>query len=167
MKKVSAEFDEKFFLTKAIYFDKTPEANRYVTWHQDRTINVKERRDLIDFSGWTKKGEINSVCPPEEVSKSILAFRIHLDNANKNNGGLMVIPGSHQKKLNDNKIALITQSSLPLNCNVTAGGLHIMKPLVLHASFKSLNQKPRRVIHPEFSAVELPKGMEWAEKDII
>jgi predicted DNA-binding transcriptional regulator YafY len=31
------------FLTKAIYFDKTPESNWYVTWHQDIIINVKER----------------------------------------------------------------------------------------------------------------------------
>lgn len=167
LKKVLAEFHEKFFLTKAIYFDKTPESNWYVTWHQDRTINVKERKELPDFSGWTKKGEINSVCPPEEVLKSILTFRIHLDEANENNGGLMVIPGSHHKKLNDSEIALITQSSLPLNCKVSAGGLHIMKPLVLHASSKSLNQKPRRVIHLEFSAVELPNGLEWYEKCFI
>ena len=52
------------FLTKAIYFDKSPEANWYVTWHQDIVINVKEKIETEGFSGWTKKSGVYGVCPP-------------------------------------------------------------------------------------------------------
>ncbi|MGF1638299.1 MAG: hypothetical protein ACFCUU_14575 [Cyclobacteriaceae bacterium] len=65
------------------------------------------------------------------------------------------------------EIQLITQNSVPFVCDVDMCGIHIMKPLLLHASSKSTNQKHRRVIHLEFNSVELPDGLKWAEKDLI
>ena len=42
---------------RAIFFDKTPNANWKVPWHQDLTIAVKEKRETKGFSAWTKKPE--------------------------------------------------------------------------------------------------------------
>jgi len=155
------------FLTKAIYFDKTPESNWYVTWHQDVTIHVKEKIETDGFTAWTKKGNDYGVCPPEAWLKEAVTIRIHLDDADETNGALKVLPGSHHQKLSDDAIALITQNSIPQVCEVSAGGIHLMKPLLLHASSKATAQKHRRVIHLEFHTQELPNGLAWAEREAI
>ncbi|WKZ59133.1 MAG: WYL domain-containing protein [Cyclobacteriaceae bacterium] len=161
---ILSRISKSFFLTKAIYFDKSPEANWYVTWHQDTTINVKERIETEGFTCWTKKSIGYSVCPPEEVLQQTVTFRIHLDDTNEQNGALKVVPGSHNKKLSPSEIQLITQNSIPFVCDVGICGIHIMKPLLLHASSKATKQKHRRVIHLEFNTLELPNGLKWAEK---
>ncbi|MCR6638330.1 MAG: phytanoyl-CoA dioxygenase family protein [Sporocytophaga sp.] len=164
LKKILASKGDNLFLTKAIYFDKPPESNWYVTWHQDITINVNKKTETEGYTGWTQKANVISVCPPEEILKNTLTIRIHLDDTDERNGGLKIIPGSHQKKLNDDQIATITQNSMALPCEVKAGGIHFMKPLLLHASSKVTNQKHRRVLHLEFNSLELPGDMEWGEK---
>ena len=153
------------FLTKAIYFDKTPESNWFVSWHQDIVINVKEMIETPGFTNWTKKHGVYGVCPPDEYLKSTVTIRIHLDDADEFNGALKVVQGSHNKKLSDEEIALISQNSTPLTCEVGAGGVHIMRPLLLHSSAKATSQKRRRVLHLEFNTMELPNGLAWAERD--
>jgi hypothetical protein len=49
-------------LIRAIYFDKTPNANWKVPWHQDLTIAVRQRIDTKGFNVWTTKDRI-SPCP--------------------------------------------------------------------------------------------------------
>ena len=44
-------------------------------------------------------------------------------------------------------------------CEVNKGGILIMKPLILHSSKRTENQKNRRVIHIEFTDKELPIGL--------
>lgn len=162
--KVLKAIDPNLFLTKAIFFDKTPESNWYVTWHQDFVIGVKERINTEGFSGWTKKSGVHGVVPPDEYLKSTVTVRIHLDDADETNGALKVIPGSHNKRLADDEIQLITQNSIPYVCDVDACGIQMMKPLILHASSKATSQKHRRVIHLEFNSKKLPNGLEWAER---
>ena len=157
--------DPNAFLTKAIYFDKTTAENWLVGWHQDVPINVKQKIPTDGFASWTKKGEINSVCPPEEVLHSIFTIRVHLDDTIEQNGALKVIPGSHKRRFSDEEITTITANSNPTVCEVKSGGIHLMKPLILHSSPKTINQKKRRVIHLEFSSMELPGKLEWLERD--
>ncbi len=55
---------------RSIFFDKTPEANWLISWHQDLTIAVKERRDLPGYGPWSEK-EGSSACPaPGRDSRS-------------------------------------------------------------------------------------------------
>ncbi|HEY3405141.1 MAG TPA: WYL domain-containing protein [Ohtaekwangia sp.] len=154
----------KLFLTKVLFFDKSPESNWYVTWHQDIIIHVRDKVDAEGFSGWTKKHGAYGVCPPDEILKDTFAIRVHLDDTDETNGALKVIHGSQNKKLSGDEISMITQNSIPFICNVKSCGIHIMKPLLLHASAKSASQKSRRVIHLEFNSLELPNGLEWAER---
>ena len=162
--KILGMIDAGLFLTKAIFFDKSPDSNWYVTWHQDVVINVKERIEAKGYSGWTKKYDVHGVSPPEEILKDTLTIRIHLDDTSEQNGALKIIPGSQNKKLDNSEIQLITQNSLPFICEVEACGIHIMKPLLLHASSKSTSQKHRRVLHLEFNTLDLAAGLQWAEK---
>ena len=113
LRHILKQIDPRLFLTKAIFFDKTPESNWYVTWHQDVVINVKERIEADGFTGWTKKHGAYGVCPPEEILRDTITIRIHLDDTDETNGALKVIPGSHNKRLSDDEINLITENGLP------------------------------------------------------
>ncbi|UTW66379.1 WYL domain-containing protein [bacterium SCSIO 12643] len=164
--RIVRSIDPDAFITKAIYFDKPADANWYVTWHQDVPINVNQKMDLEGYSGWTYKKDIHSVCPPEEILKNTFTIRIHLDDTDSRNGALKIVPGSQNKRLSDTEIKTITENSVPYLCEVLAGGIQLMKPLLLHSSSKSEKQK-RRVIHLEFSSSELPDGLEWLERERI
>ena len=157
--------DPQAFLVKAIYFDKPPEHNWYVSWHQDVPINVVEKVETPGFDRWTQKEGTVSVCPPEEISKQLFTIRIHLDEVNETNGALRVVPGSQNKRLSDQEIQLITTNSLPVMCSVPAGGVQLLKPLILHASSRSKSTKRRRVVHLEFASLDLPGGLEWLERE--
>ncbi len=164
LKTVLSGFEKKYFVSKALFFDKPVGSNWYVTWHQDTTINVKSKIDTEGYFGWTKKGELYGVCPPEEVLHDTITVRIHLDDTDDENGALKVLPGSHKRRFTDDEVGLITESSVPAVCEVQAGGIHLMKPLLLHASSKTINSRSRRVIHLEFNSMELPNGLEWGER---
>ena len=156
--------DPDAFLTKAIYFDKPQTQNWAVGWHQDIPINVKAKIPSEGYSSWTFKKGINCVCPPEEVLHNIFTLRIHLDDTHEQNGALKVIPGSHKQGFSDKEINTITANSNPTTCSIGSGGVHLMKPLILHSSPRATTQKKRRVIHLEFSSMELPGEMEWLER---
>lgn len=159
------QFGSGFFLTKAIYFDKPPASNWYVTWHQDLPIYVTEKKQLKGYKAWTQKDDVISVIPPDDILHNIVTIRIHLDDTNADNGALKVVKGSHKKVHKSEDIHLMTGA--PITCNVNRGGVHIMKPLLLHASSKTINQKRRRVLHLEFSNMELPNGIDWAEREDV
>jgi hypothetical protein len=75
---------------RGLYFDKRREANWKVTWHQDPTIAVKQRRDVPGYGPWSQKAGIVHVQPPAEVQQRMVSLRLHLDEANEKNGALVV-----------------------------------------------------------------------------
>jgi len=154
---------QDYFVVKSIYFDKPETSNWYVSYHQDLTISVDKRLHLNDFGPWTIKQNQFAVQPPLDILENIVTIRIHLDDTDEKNGALRVIPKSHLKKIyRPDKIDWTTE--IESTCNVKAGGLMIMKPLILHSSGRTTNNRKRRVIHIEFSNKELPTGLSWAER---
>ena len=152
-----------YFAVKSIYFDKPETSNWYVSYHQDLTISVDKKFYLLDFGPWTIKQNQFAVQPPLDILENIVTIRIHLDDTNEKNGALRVIPKSHLKKIfRPDTIDWATETET--TCNVKAGGLMIMKPLVLHSSGRTINGIKRRVIHVELSNKELPTGLNWAER---
>jgi predicted DNA-binding transcriptional regulator YafY len=156
--------DPQLFVTKAILFDKNPQKNWYVTWHQDMAINVKEITEREGFKHYTQKDGIISVIPPVEVNHHTITIRIYLDTINEKNGALQVIPGTHKKQLSDAEKQLITENTNPQQLIAEKGSIALLKPLLLHKSATSTAQKRRRVIHLELSSKELPKGLQYSEQ---
>jgi ectoine hydroxylase-related dioxygenase (phytanoyl-CoA dioxygenase family) len=147
---------------RAIFFDKTPEANWKVPWHQDLTIAVKEKRKTEDFTAWTRKAEIHHVQPPVSILEKMLAVRFHLDDADETNGVLKVIPHSHKSgRLSAADIQIMRRTNQIKICSAKRGEAFLMRPLVVHSSSASTNPEHRRVIHIEFSAETLPNNLEW------
>ena len=150
-------------LVRAIYFDKSPENNWFVTWHQDKTVAVSKRFEAEGWGPWSLKADIWHVQPPIDLLKNMITIRIHLDSAAPTNGCLKVIPGSHNMGLlaiGDVQGQACSHQSV--YCEVPAGGALIMRPHVLHASEKSVAPQPRRVLHFEYSSYELPEGITWS-----
>ncbi|MBW7676679.1 phytanoyl-CoA dioxygenase family protein [Chryseobacterium chendengshani] len=156
-------FGENYFVVKSIYFDKPEKSNWYVAYHQDLTISVDKKINLENFGPWTTKQNQFAVQPPIHILENIFTVRIHLDDTDENNGALKVVPKSHSK-------GIYRPETIDWNveteniCNVEKGGIMIMKPLLLHGSNRTTNGKRRRVIHIEFSDVELQKELHWSER---
>jgi len=164
---VKEGFGNNYFLTKAIYFEKPPRSNWYVTWHQDVPINVNGKIDTEGFNAWTNKQDLVSVRPPMEYLKDAFTLRIHLDETDEKNGALKIIPKTHFEVLTDEAIGMLRDNSEHKCCRVPKGGVHLLKPLTLHASSKTENDRHRRVIHLEFNNKELPGELDWLEKEVI
>jgi hypothetical protein len=50
---------------------------------------------------------------------------------------------------------------------VPSGGVMLMRPLLMHASSRSTNDRPRRVLHIELNDLELDGGLAWAERQML
>jgi hypothetical protein len=153
---------EQALPTRALLFDKTPQANWKVAWHQDLSITVRAKIEQPGFSGWSRKAGLLHVQPPQEILEQMLTVRVHLDDCPASNGALRVIPGSHSNgRLTGREIQAHTRGSCAVHCNVGPGGAVLMRPLLLHSSSASVSPAHRRVIHIEFAACQLPGGLEW------
>jgi len=152
---------ENYFLVKAIYFDKPPNANWIVPWHQDLTIVTDKRIKIAGYSKWRLKNKKHYVQPTSEILENIITIRIHLDDCNASNGALKVISGSHKNGINQK---LDFNKEKPVICEVKCGGVLLMKPLIYHASKRTENNENRRVIHLEFASKGLPNGIAYEER---
>lgn len=111
-------------VVRGILFDKTPEANWKVAWHQDLTIAVRERIETSGFTSWSLKAGITHVQPPVSVLDQMLTLRVHLDDTDKANGALRVLPGSHKHgRLSTEEIKAWRERCPPTVCAIPQGGL--------------------------------------------
>lgn len=148
---------------RVLAFDKTPDANWHLPWHQDRVIAVKRRIDLEGFGTWTVKGGRPHVEAPASLFEKMFNLRLHLDDCDAGNGALKVLPGTHRLgRLSDAEVKAAAAKGEAILCEVKAGGLLAMKALALHASDASTSQRRRRVLHVDYCWGELPKELDWA-----
>ena len=83
-------------LVRSILFNKCPQANWQVPWHQDLAIAVQEHASVEGYTTWSMKGDVHHVQPPIDVLERMLTVRLHLDSTDDTNGALWVAPGSHR-----------------------------------------------------------------------
>lgn len=157
---------ENCFVVKSIYFDKPEKSNWFVSYHQDLTISVDKKINTEGFGPWTVKQNQFAVQPPLEILENIFTIRIHLDDTDENNGALKIVEKSHSKSIYRPE-TINWDNEKETICNVESGGIMLMKPLLLHGSNRTLNNKKRRVIHIEFSNKELPINLNWSEYSTI
>jgi len=147
---------------RAIFFDKTPDKNWLVPWHQDLNIAVEEKRETPGFGPWSVKDGLVHVRPPAAMLADMLTIRLHLDDCDADNGALQVLPGTHLDGiLTDDRISSAKAEKPPVLCAMRAGDALLMRPLLLHASGKSVSDRRRRVLHIEYAGFGLPGGLAW------
>jgi len=149
-------------VVRAIYFDKTEESNWLVPWHQDRTIALNKKTEVKGWGRWSMKDGVHHVQPSVDVLDNMITFRVHLDDSDRENGCLKVIPKTHSLGLlNQESIREIIQKENFVFCEVEAGDVLLMRPHILHASSKCEMPKHRRIVHIEYSTYNLPFDLEW------
>jgi ectoine hydroxylase-related dioxygenase (phytanoyl-CoA dioxygenase family) len=162
---VEADLGAQAFACRSILFDKTPEANWKVTWHQDLTIAVSERVEQEGFGPWSVKDRTPHVQAPPIVLERMLAVRVHLDDCAPHSGPVQVLPGSHRSgRLTPDAIDGQVRLALPVDCIGDRGSVVAFKPLLLHRSSQATQPKHRRIVHIEFASAELPGDLDWSER---
>jgi len=160
---------EQAFLVRSVFFDKNPQANWHLPWHQDTAIAVKQKVALPGFGVWSVKDGVDYVEPPEAILSSMVTLRIHLDDATPDNGVLRVMPGSQRwGRLPSAQILALLDTQAVFECTAVPGDVLIMQPLLCHASRKarqsgSVLSLHRRVIHLEYANQALPDPLQWYE----
>lgn len=163
LKKIIQEIGgENCFVVKSIYFDKPEKSNWFVAYHQDLTISVDKKIEMEGFGPWTVKQNQFAVQPTLAILENIFTVRIHLDDTDEYNGALKVIDKSHIKSIYRPE-TINWNIEKETICSVNSGGIMLMKPLLLHGSNRTQNNKKRRVIHIEFSNMALPENLNWSE----
>jgi ectoine hydroxylase-related dioxygenase (phytanoyl-CoA dioxygenase family) len=159
---VATVLGDDAFVVRATLFDKTPEANWKVPWHQDVTIAVKERRETSGYAPWSIKAGVVHVQPPSAVLQRMLTVRIHIDACEATNGALRVMPGTHRLgRLDQNIVDRYIDEESEFCCAARAGDALVMRPLLLHASSASLHPQHRRVLHFDYAVGDLAGGLQW------
>ena len=137
----------------ATLFEKSPEANWLVVWHQDTALPLRERKEVPGWGPWSVKEDITYAHAPASALEKVLALRLHLDDSTSENGPLRVLPATHNRGvLTDDALHELSQQIRPVECAAGSGGVVAMCPLLVHSSSKSLNDAPRRVLHIEYAA---------------
>ncbi len=145
-------------------FNKSLENNWLVPWHQDRMIAVDARAKVPGWGPWSRKEGVHHVQPPAGVLAQMISFRLALDDSDRDNGCLQVIPKSHKHGiLSMADSQQLRQTHAPYCCEAKAGDLTLMRPLILHASPKAKRPGRRWVLHVEYSACPLPKGLKYLD----
>jgi hypothetical protein len=148
---------------RAIAFDKSPEANWALGWHQDRTINVAARAEVEGYGPWTVKQGHLHVQPPFALIEGMVTLRIHLDRVTHDNGPLEIALGSHREGLiAEPRVAEVVGASEICACLAEPGDIWAYATPILHASRRSVSLGPRRVLQVDYSAETLPDPLEWA-----
>jgi ectoine hydroxylase-related dioxygenase (phytanoyl-CoA dioxygenase family) len=149
---------------RATLFDKSSVANWLVSWHQDRVLPVREKRDTPGWGPWSMKSGVIHACAPTSVLASVVALRVHLDDSTADTGPLRVLPETHAiGVLSDDRISEFAAQIVPVDCVTAQGGIVVMRPLLVHASSKARSSAPRRVLHFEYApSVFMAEGLELA-----
>ena len=149
---------------RAIYFDKSQDSNWLVPWHQDLTLALEEKVETEGYGPWSVKDGVPHVQPPIPVLEGMLTLRLHLDDADAGNGALKVLPCSHRfGRLDAAQIEAYRAETPEHLCQAKAGDALLMRPLILHASGKSVSPRRRRILHLEYCGVDLLPELRWHE----
>ena len=151
---------------RATLFDKSAAANWLVAWHQDTALPLRQRVDVAAWGPWSIKAGVLHAVAPAAALALVVALRVHLDDSTSTNGPLRVLPGTHADGvLTQDDIQHRVRTVAAMECVAAAGGVVAMRPLVVHASSKASDDRPRRVLHIEYAAtVHLGEGLELATR---
>jgi hypothetical protein len=149
---------------RATLFDKSPAANWLVVWHQDTALPLRSRVEDSEWGPWSTKAGVLYAHAPAWALEQVIALRVSLDDSTLTNGPLRILPDTHRGGVyTDAQIERLVQTTAAVDCAASSGGVVAMRPLTVHASSKSTDAQPRRVLHIEYAAaITLRPGLDLA-----
>ena len=148
---------------RAVMFDKTPEANWAVAWHQDRTLPVAARIEVQGYGPWSTKDGALHVAPPFEILARMITLRVHLDPVDAGNAPLRAALGSHRLgRVAAEDAAVRAAEHSVITCLAESGDVWAYANPILHASDRAEPPRRRRVLQVDYADFDLPGGLTWA-----
>lgn len=147
---------------RALLFDKSAATNWALGWHQDRTIVVRERREVAGYGPWTVKQGLQHVAPPFALLAGMMTMRVHIDPVPADNAPLLVALGSHRRgRIAEEDVEAVVARSDIHACLAERGDVWLYATPILHASHAAVRPARRRVLQIDFAAQTLPGGLAW------
>ncbi len=160
--RITSVIGEGWQCVRAIAFNKSPQSNWSLGWHQDRTIAVQNKADVSGFGPWSIKDGIVHVEPPFELLERMMTLRLHFDDTPADNGALLVAPTSHRRGMIPvTQVDAILEACGITQCEAKAGDVWLYSTPILHASARASVASSRRVLHLDFSKDQLPPPLKW------
>jgi ectoine hydroxylase-related dioxygenase (phytanoyl-CoA dioxygenase family) len=107
---------------RATLFEKLPDSNWLVAWHQDTALPLRERRETAGWGPWSVKDGVNYAHAPAAALEKVVALRMHLDDSTADNGPLRVLPGTHTRGvLTDEEMHAISERTPSVECLMPRG----------------------------------------------
>lgn len=148
---------------RAVMFDKTPDANWAVAWHQDRVLPVAERVEVEGFGPWSTKDGLLHVAPPFAILARMVTLRVHLDPVDPGNAPLRAALGSHRLgRVAAEDVAARASEHPQIVCLAAPGDVWAYATPILHASDRAEPPRRRRVLQVDYADFDLPGGLSWA-----
>jgi ectoine hydroxylase-related dioxygenase (phytanoyl-CoA dioxygenase family) len=133
---------------QAIAFDKTPETNWKVAWHQDLMFPLARKVSAPGYTLACVKDGTPFARPPVAVLADLTAVRLSLDACGLENGPLRISPATHQHGIIPaGQVMDHVARAGDITCTNQTGDLLLIKPLLLHASSQAASPAHRRVLH--------------------
>lgn len=149
---------------QAIAFDKTPEMNWKVSWHQDLLFPVAAKPESPEYQLHIVKEGVDFARPSREILDTLLAARLHLDDCTESNGPLRILQGTHRLGiLAASEHVKLREEYSEVVCTARRGEVLLMRPLLLHASSKADDAAHRRVLHLVYCSHAAVPAAWWRE----
>ncbi len=156
--------DRDMVPVRLIAFDKTPETNWVLPWHQDRVIAVDAKHDVSGFHNWSRKHGVWHCEPPVSLLKHMLFVRVHLDDSGAETGAMEIAVGSQNAGRVPAEDAETVANSYPHHiCTAQRGDILVLNMLTLHRSLPAAMPTTRRVLRIDYAAADLPTPLVWAK----
>lgn len=165
LREASAVGGAEMRLVRAVGFAKTDVGNWSVPWHQDRVIQVTERREVPGYGNWSCKCGVWHCEPPVRVLRKMIFLRVFLDEVTTENGGMESAVGSHAAgRVADSEAVQMAGKFKVEVEEAEPGDVLVLHMLTLHRSSPSLSRLPRRVLRIDAAGFDLPAPLRWAER---
>jgi len=142
---------------RAVGFNKSPEGNWSLPWHQDRVIALPEKTDNPDLKNWTIKNGVWHCEPPEEELAKLAFLYIAFDPMNSDTGQLELLEHSHTcGKIDGSDISEHVSEKRIAAPNLSRGEALLVSALLLHRSSPSNSSQARRALRIDFRRTNSP-----------
>lgn len=102
---------------RATLFDKSPDANWMVPWHQDTALPMRDQFAGKEWGPWSKKAGVLYAHAPAWALEQVIALRVSLDDSSKENGPLRILPDTHRLGvLTDAEINVLARERKAQDC---------------------------------------------------
>jgi len=143
--------DPDSILVSSVLFDTQFKRNSNANWYQNTHFQTYKNEPGNGIENGNDKKQPEMIISSEEILKNMFLIKLYLDDVTERNGATKLLPGSHKTLLSDEDLQKISKNSVPVICEIPAGGILLTKPLLMVSEQQVTNQKRIQFIELGFA----------------